>query len=162
MRLKDANGSIKTVTEVIAAVELRHDFNGTKRRLLEPCKGSTVEPNALVFIYGGSAQQPMCMGSPFTSAEDKLLLGNLTSEQAEEIVSSLLKDGYADISGLKMQKQQLIVDQYKTDGGQSGAYTYAANGFSVFTNACMNGIFAQSEIPAEDEDDGELGEGADE
>lgn len=136
MKLKNYNGSIKTVSEVIAAVEFRHTFNGSKRRLLEPCKDGSVKPNALVFAFDDRVQ-PMGVFQPFGGGcEDRLVLGNLAAEKAEEIITSLLKEGYADISGIKLQKHQYALDKYVMDDGKSDAY--------AFSTSCPNLIFTNT------------------
>ena len=153
MRLKSVNGSIETVVKVVAAVECRHNFNGTKRRLFETCKDSSIQPNALVFTFENN-MQPMC--TPFgVGNEDRLVLGNLTVEQVGEITDALLTKGYFDISGLKLQKHEMTFEKYKVDEGKSGAYAYATNCVNnIFTNAmfCGNGVFVPNEFPADNEE----------
>lgn len=160
MRIKSINGSIKTVTEVVAAVEYRHSFNGVKRRLFEKCRDISVKANALVFMFENNAQ-PMGMCQTFGAGnESMLVLGNLSAEQAEEITNALLAEGYFDLTGLTFQKSRLSLDNYKVDDGQSGAYAFATNScLCIFTNTngFGDGIFAPCEISADDEDDSDEG-----
>ncbi len=156
MRLKNVNGSIETVVKVVASVEFRHSFNGVKRRLFEKCRDNSIQPNALVFLFEDKAQ-PIGICQPFGGGnEDKLILGNLTAEQAEEISNALLTEGYFDLSRLKLQKNEMILEKYKVDDGKSGAYAVATSScFNIFTNGngFGDGIFAQCEVPADDEED---------
>ncbi len=92
MRIKTINGSIKNVTEVITAVEQRQNFNGTKKRLFEPCKDGSVKPNALVFALANMAYDDLA-----DDLKDEILgcrfsifcLEDCTDEEVEEIFTRL-------------------------------------------------------------------------
>lgn len=103
MLLRDSRGALRTVTEVIPAVERREVFNGKKRYLLERCASVSVKPNALVFTLDDGSNNPMVL------SQSKLLIGNLKTEVAEGIIRDLMEKGVADISGFRFQKESPLL-----------------------------------------------------
>ena len=147
------NGSIRKVKEVIAAVEDRCTLNKEVHRLIEPCKAD-VKPNALVIIFEDESRQAAVnIGLPFGIGNDgdRLIIGNLTAKEAEDITGELLKSGYFDVSGMKHQSQQTLVEKYKMDGGKSGAYFHFCQSFNTFTN--HQTIFQPMVFPNSDAED---------
>lgn len=127
MLLRDNRGALRTVTEVIPAVEKREVFNGEKRCFLERCASTAVKPNAVVFRFDGDDDINSMMIS-----RTKLLIGNLKSEVAESIISDLMKNGVADISGFKFQKKTPIFEMAKFDNGAT--MPYVMENFNNFSN----------------------------
>ena len=132
MRLRDYTGTVRDVDQIIAAVEERRTFNNSKRRVLEPCKDASVQPNALVFIVKPSNVSGVPFGMSMSSDEN-LLVGNLKPEVAEQILTEITEKGYADISGLTYQKDQFMPEQCKFDNGASDPYYY--KGYGIFQSA---------------------------
>lgn len=127
MRLKSFDGKIVTVAKVIPAVEMRVKFNNHMFRMLEECKAG-VEPNALIFSTDAAsnpfnttpdifATSSMCCGMG-----NNIFIGNLKTEVAKGILDDLLKKEYADISGLKYQKEEFDSSRNVFDNGKSAAY----------------------------------------
>lgn len=162
MRLRDYSGAVKNVASVVPAIEERRVFNGTNRRMIEPCRTASVKPNALVFSFADDN-----IGRGFSpNPIQKLLIGNLTPETANEIINNLLTTGYADISGLKYQKEKVNYNDYVVDGGESGAYVLFNSCIfpSDFPCTAMN-IFDTVSVADEDtdiSDDGDIDESMEE
>lgn len=128
MLLKDNKGALRTVVEVIPAVEKREVFNGKKRFLLERCADASVKPNALAFEFEDNSDSSMMM----TVSQPKLLIGNLKSEVAESIISDMMKNGVADLSGFKYQKETPAINMAKFDNGAT--LPYITENFISFTD----------------------------
>ncbi len=88
------------------------------------------------------------------------MLGNLSNEFCQGVLASLVRQGYTDLSGLKLQKAQ-PVSSYVFDHGASGAYML--QGYEV-SMCCANALgyppFVGGESPVASE--AEDGEGAEE
>lgn len=156
MRIRDNRGAVREVEQVIAAVEERRVFNGTRRRMLEPVTNMSVKPNALVFIFKDTNPVGMgCLPFPMSMGLDgKLLVGNLKSEVADRILADLTELGYADISDLGYQKEKLVVERYKFDNGASGAYCYTGYGiFQTSMPGCGAVNVFETECPDEADED---------
>ena len=52
------------------------------------------------------------------------------------VLASLVRQGYVDLSDLKLQKTQPLVSQYKFDNGTSGAYLI----FGYEASACLAAV----------------------
>lgn len=126
MLLRDNRGALRTVTEVIPAVEKREVFNGKKRYLLERCASASVKPNALVFILNDGSNNPMAM------SQVRILVGNLKTEVAEGIIRDLMEKGGADISSFRFQKESPAFSMAKFDNGTS--LSYIMDNFIHFTD----------------------------
>lgn len=133
MRLRDYCGAVRIVTDVTPAVEERRVFNGSKRRILEPQNNPSVKPNALVFSFDNQGMSGFGFGC---SNGWQLLIGNLSSEEVEKILSDLAEKDYADISGLKFQQKKINSDEYVFDDAKSAPYYYM--GFNVYQNGTPN------------------------
>lgn len=131
MLLRDNRGALRTVTEVIPAVEKRETFNGKKRYLMERCASASVKPNALVFALNTGGNSPM--GVP----QSRLLIGNLKTGDAEGIIRDMVEHGVADISGFRFQKESPVFNMSKFDNGTS--QPYAVENFGCFTNESIFG-----------------------
>lgn len=59
--------------------------------------------------------------SPCSSGND-ILVGNLSRDAVEEIMDSMLKNGYADISGYSYQKEHQCIYSIVFDNGKSDPY----------------------------------------
>lgn len=129
MLLRDNRGALRTVTEVIPAVEKREVFNGEKRCILERCSSAAVKPNAVAFVFDNGMSSPMMM------PQSKLLIGNLKTEDAERIISDMMSNGVADLSGFKFQKRIPLFEMAKFDNGAS--MPYVMENFNNFSNEDM-------------------------
>ena len=138
MRVLMPNGIVMTVEKVISVCETRLESNGRSVRL---CEGATdiAFANAIAFFPEGSAHGACGMASG-----DAFLIGNLSNEFARGVLASLVRQGYVDLSGLKLQKAQLPVSCYVLDGGASEAYMI--QGFEV--NMCCGYPFMGMAAPA--------------
>lgn len=127
MRLKSFDGKIVTVAKVIPAVEMRVKFNNHMFRMLEECKAG-VEPNALVFSMDAANAPFNTTPSIFATSSmscgmgNNIFIGNLKTEVAKGILDDLLKKEYADISGLKYQKEEFDSSRNVFDNGKSAVY----------------------------------------
>lgn len=155
MRLRDYNGAVKDVVEVVPAIEERRTFNGTKRRRIEPCKDASVKPNALVFTFKNSNTGSMPFGMGMGS-DQNMLVGNLKAETAEQILTDLTEKGYADISVLSYQETKTftVPEQYKLDNGVSGAYYYT--GWGIFQTPGAVGAVGAFQPIVDDESEEDL------
>ncbi|MDE6590233.1 MAG: hypothetical protein K2K53_07810, partial [Oscillospiraceae bacterium] len=112
------NGNVLSIKKALAASELRMDFNGRNIRLCETAI-NIADANAISFLCE-AAVQDICNVTP----GNDVFIGNLRNEFVREVLESLVRDGYVDLSGLKLQKVRLmsIPSDYKFDNGESGAY----------------------------------------
>ena len=160
MRVLMPNGNLLAIKKAIAVAEMRVAFNGRDIRLCE--KASDIaDANAIVFLPEAGVQD-ICDVTLGGAA----LLGNLKNDLVRSVLASLVRQGYVDLSDLKLQKTQPLVSHYKSDNGASGAYLI----FGYEASAClaavpeypfMGGAFpAMSEAgDAEDSEDvGDAGE----
>ena len=89
---------VKPITERIVR------FNGSRRRFIEYARDMKAEANGVCIIRESSQGFGMCMG------DDKIIVGNLSNEQVQEIIRQINEKGcydfsqfreYQKISGLK-------------------------------------------------------------
>ena len=114
MRIMLPNGTVMTVEKAIAFCEQRVAFNGRVERLCERVADLTYA-NSLGFFSDAQGSFNVVTGGT-------TLLGNLSNEFVREVLASLVRQGYVDLSDLKLQKKQSLVSQYVFDNGASGAY----------------------------------------
>lgn len=120
MLLKSFNGSIVEVAKVDPIVEKRDSFNGEVQRRVAVAKDMEQDISGVLFHI----QHPcanMGVFSPCSSSND-ILDGNLSREAVEEIMDSMLKNGYADISGYSYQKEHQCIFSTVFDNGKSDPY----------------------------------------
>lgn len=153
MRVLMPNGNLLSIKKAIAVAEMRVAFNGRDIRLCE--KASDIAAaNAIVFLPEAGVQDicDVTMGGT-------ALLGNLKNDLVRGVLASLVRQGYVDLSDLKLQKTQPLVSQYKFDNGTSGAYLI----FGYEASACLAavpgypfmGMAAPAVNNAEDSEDAE-------
>lgn len=158
MRVLMPNGNLLSIKKAIAVAEMRVAFNGRDIRLCE--KASDIAAaNAIVFLSEAGVQDicDVTMGGT-------ALLGNLKNDLVRGVLASLVRQGYVDLSDLKLQKTQPLVSQYKFDNGTSGAYLI----FGYEASACLAavpgypfmGMAAPAVNNAEDSEDAEDAEDA--
>lgn len=118
MVIKSVNGILK-VEKVEPVVEKRDLFNGTVNRRVAVAKDMTQDISGLLFSFTSTASQ---FGlDAFQADESKMLVGNFKREVVEELLDSLLKNGYADLSGYSYQPSEDIT-KLKFDNGKSDPY----------------------------------------
>ena len=130
MRVLMPNGNLLSIKKAIAVAEMRVAFNGRDIRLCE--KASDIAAaNAIVFLPEAGVQDicDVTMGGT-------ALLGNLKNDLVRGVLASLVRQGYVDLSDLKLQKTQPLVSQYKFDNGTSGAYLI----FGYEASACLAAV----------------------
>lgn len=153
MRVMLPKGTVVTIEKVIPVSEQRVAFNGRSVRL---CEGATdmAYANAIAFFSEANVQS--------VATGVSVLLGNLDNEFVRGVLASLVRQGYVDLSGLKLQKEQLSTTlDYVFDNGASAAYML--QGFEV--NMCCGYPFMGGTSPvykAEDVEDAREEECADE
>ena len=116
MRVMLSNGNVLSISKAAAITEMRVAFNGRDVLLCE--KASDIAyANAIAFITEAGVQDicDVTMG-------DTVLLGNLKNDFVRGVLSSLVRQGYVDLSDLRLQKTQPLVSNYVFDNGASGAY----------------------------------------
>ena len=119
MIIKSVNGSIMEFVKVEPIVEKRESFNGTANRRVAVAKDMTQDISGLLFSFASSASQ---FGlDAFQADESKMLVGNFKREVVEELLDSILKNGYADLSGYSYQPCEDIT-KLKFDHGKSEFY----------------------------------------
>lgn len=145
MLLKSYNGSILEVSRVDVIVEKHDRFNGEMQRRIAVAKDMEQDISGVLFFLNNSN-----MGlDAFSSAaygNRNILVGNLQRDVVEEILDSLLKNGYADISGYAYQKEHQNTQNIVFDHGKSEPYylldfaaTVGLNGFGGdFVNMYAN------------------------
>ena len=135
MRVLMPSGIVMTVERAIAVCEQRTSFNGRSVRL---CEGATdmAYANAIAFFSEANVQS--------VATGVSVLLGNLSNGFVREVLDSLVRQGYVDLSGLKLQKEQLSTTlDYVFDNGASAAYML--QGFEV--NMCCGYPFMSGTSP---------------
>lgn len=119
MIIKTVNGTIMEVVKVEPIVEKRDIFNGTVNRRVAVAKDMREDISGLLFSFTSTASQ---FGlDAFQADESKMLVGNFKREVVEELLDSLLKNGYADLSGYSYQPCEDIT-KLKFDHGKSEFY----------------------------------------
>ena len=156
MRVMLPNGTLLTVEKAIAFCEKRVAFNGRVERLCERAV-DLAYANALGFFSDAQGSFNVVTGGT-------TLICNLAPEFVREVLESLVRQGYVDLSNLKLQKKQPLTSQYVFDNGASGGYIL--QGLEADMNCTgypfVNGpIPTVSEVEDDDEDDAE-GEDAEE
>lgn len=117
MLIKSVNGSIMEFVKVEPIVEKRESFNGTVNRRVAVAKDMTQDITGLLFSFKNENFTP----NVFSPDEGNLLIGNLQREVVEELLDSLLKNGYADLSGYSYQPSEDIT-KLKFKHGKSEPY----------------------------------------
>ncbi len=148
MRVMLPNGTIMEVAKVVVVCEHRFTFNGRSHRLCE-CATDIASANGVVF----SPEKDIATGGA-------VMLGNLSNEFCQGVLASLVRQGYTDLSGLKLQKAQ-PVSSYVFDHGASGAYMlqgYEVGMCCANVLGCPPFVAGESPVASEAED----GEGAEE
>lgn len=97
MRLRNMNGSIVMPNKVEGVVETRVKLSGKTHRLVDIAEDAKDNITGLLFHFPNS-------GDVFNPVETAVFVGNLPTEVANNILTSLLTDGFADISGFDYQK----------------------------------------------------------
>lgn len=115
MRIITPNGKLKQVENVVPMCEMRFQFNGEKKRMIEIARGMDTEPTALQLQARSSRLDA------FGHSCDHLLVGNLKPEKVKEIQRKLLTQGYFDFSELDYQKAGWTGDTV-FDNGETKPY----------------------------------------
>lgn len=117
MRVMLPNANVLSIKKAIAVTEMRVAFNGRDIRLCEKTASDIADANAIAFITEAGVQDicDVTMGGT-------VLLGNLKNDFVRGVLSSLVRQGYTDLSDLRLQKTQPLVSNYVFDNGASGAY----------------------------------------
>lgn len=114
MRVMLPNGMVMTFEKAIAFCEQRVAFNGRVERLCERVADLTYANAIGLFSDAQSSFNVVTGGTT--------LICNLTNEFVREVLTSLVRQGYVDLSNLKLQKKQPLTSQYVFDNGASGGY----------------------------------------
>lgn len=150
MRVLMPSGTVMEISKAIAICEQRVAFNGRVERMCE-CAKDIVYANGIIFLpdtraYNGCGVVPV----------DDVLLGNLSNEFVKGVLASLVRQGYVDLTDLRLQEAQPSASHYVFDNGKSDAFMI--RGFDV-SLCCTNvlGYPFSGPIPAvsEAEDAGE-------
>ena len=156
MRVMLSNGNVLSISKAVAVTEMRVDFNGRDVRLCEKAS-DIVYANAIAFITEAGVQDicDVTMGGT-------VLLGNLKNDFVRGVLTSLVRQGYTDLSDLKLQKTQPLVSNYVFDNGASRAYMlqgYEASAcFGAVPFMGMGGVFPAGNNAGDFEDDEDAGE----
>ena len=89
VKIISPTGRLLTVNRAVPIVETIFDFNGESRFLGDICRNDT-KPNGIAILYDSS--------SIFEDNLSELVIGNLQSDVVEQIMQSLLVNGYYDFS----------------------------------------------------------------
>ena len=127
MRILMPNGEVIEVKKAIAVSEQRIAFNGRDVRLCEKASDMAFA-NAIVF-----SEESVHGMAP----EEAILLGNLENGFVRGVLASLVQQGYVDLSGLRLQKEQLPTSSYVFDHGKS--QPYMLRGFEA-TMCCASAL----------------------
>ncbi len=153
MRVMMPNGNVISVKKAVTVCEQRVAFNGREVRLCE-CAGVVADANAIAFLTEAGVQD-ICN----VTIGGTVLLGNLSNEFVRGVLASLVRQGYVDLIGIKLQKAQPLVSSYVLDGGASGAYILQGYEASMCcANNALGYPFMAGESPvASEAEDGEDG-----
>lgn len=130
MRIMMKNGNVLSMKKAIAVTEQRVAYNGRDIRLCEATHDIS-DANAIAFLSEAGVQD-ICD----VTTGGAVLIGNLSNEFVRGVLSSLVRQGYVDLSDLKFQKTQPLSSNYVFDHGASGAYIL--QGYE--TSACVSGF----------------------
>lgn len=157
MIIKTVNGTIMEVVKVEPIVEKRDIFNGTVNRRVAVAKDMREDISGLLFSFTSTASQ---FGlDAFQADESKMLVGNFKREVVEELLDSILKNGYADLSGYSYQPSEDIT-KLKFNNGESAPYFLRGFAATMSLERSMGSPFAPAQmgnIPV-GEDDGDYTE----
>lgn len=157
MLIKSVNGTIMEVVKVEPIVEKRDIFNGTVNRRVAVAKDMREDISGLLFSFTSTASQ---FGlDAFQADESKMLVGNFKREVVEELLDSILKNGYADLSGYSYQPSEDIT-KLKFDNGKSAPYFLRGFAATMSLERSMRSPFVPApmgNIPV-GEDDGDYTE----
>lgn len=122
MRVRNYDGRVIRITEAIPMIEHRFMFNGSMRRVLEPCKAG-VKANAIAF-----ARDP----ADLFAYDDytHILVGNIKDGVAESLLAALAEKDFIDMYGVPYQQERKCIMDYKLDG----EYPYYARITSIYDN----------------------------
>jgi hypothetical protein len=123
MRLKSYDGSVCNISWVKPAIEKRETFNGRTRRDFEICSNSKIKANGLVFCVDPIQNTGMSLDGN----NNYIVIGNISAEFIDKVVNELLTDGYADVSKLDYQPEQIMPERFKFDAGVGQPYGYKTN-----------------------------------
>lgn len=159
MLLKSYNGSILEVLRVDAIVEKHDHFNGERQRRIAVAKDMEQDISGVLFSVKDSNFGVDVFSSSICRNRD-ILVGNLHRDVVEEILDSMLKNGYADISGYAYQKEHQDTKNIVFDHGKSKPYylldfaaTVGLNGFGGNPfSPCAFPVNETADIPEEDDD----------
>lgn len=154
------NGTAMEVERIVPICEQRYAYNGREDRKVETA--SKIDyANGLAFLPAqNSGHDIFCaaIGSSFMP----VMLGNLSNAFVKETLASLTKQGFADFSDLKLQKEKIVTASYTFDNGESDAYMVRGYEVNMCFGSPMTGFpFMNGENPAESDaedayaDDGE-------
>lgn len=122
MKLRSYDGSVVRITEAIPMIEHRFMFNGSMRKMLEPCKVG-VKANAIAF-----ARDP----ADLFAYDDytHILVSNIKDGVVESLLTALIEKDFVDISGVPYQQERECIMDYVLDG----KYPYYAKITSIYDN----------------------------
>lgn len=142
MRVMLPNGTVMTVEKAIAFCEQRVAFNGRVDRMCERAADLTYA-NALGFYQDVHGSFNVVTGGT-------TLICNLTNEFVREVLESLVRQGYVDLSDLKLQKKQALISNYVFDNGASAAFMLQGVDADM---SCTGYPFVNGPFPAVSEDE---------
>jgi hypothetical protein len=157
MRLKSFDGSVCNISWVKPAIEKRETFNGRTRRDFEICSNSKIKGNGLVICVDPVQNTGMSLDGN----NNYIVIGNISAEFIDKVVNELLTNGYADVSQLDYQPEQIMPERFKFDAGVGQPYGYKTNmlwgvAFDHAYNGCLtNPIPGNSGIDPLETDDTE-------
>lgn len=125
-------GRFMQITEAVPVCEKLVKFNGKRRLLMERAeKPATATAVALCI-----AQE---RNTPFANMSQELLVGNLPAGKTEEILRSLLTQGYFDFTELSPYQEAKDISKISLDQGKSQPYTTEdMPGSGVLGTFCSN------------------------
>lgn len=154
MRILTPNGTLVTVEVAIPSIETRIPFNGREMRFCERAT-SLASANGIGFFTRVHDNCGVATGESF-------FIGNLSNEFVREVLATLMRQKYLNLSDLNIQKTQPVVSNYKFDNGISGAYMLrgleagmcCAEAFVPFMGGSCS-VASEAEDAENDEDAGE-------
>ena len=114
MKVVTTKGEIREVNSVIPFAEVKVKLNGDKRYLCEKAEKKEYA-NGLLLSYEN--RNGFCGGG-----SGDFLVGNLSNDKVQEILSSLTEKGYYDFSDMEFQQKKTL-KKVKIDGGKSLPYS---------------------------------------
>lgn len=119
-KILGSTGKLYEIGAVVPIVEGKIRFNGTMEYRLEVARSMEEKPNGLLFLKDVRNIEK----SKYNSMHWTEYIGNLSTKEVKNVMNTLLKEGYFDLSEWKYQREASI-EKLILDNGKSAPYSSA-------------------------------------